>query len=376
MTAQYRIKHASTIPATPGVYFFSSGGGSASGGKIVYIGKAVNLRNRLRGHPMLEKASTLDWQECGSEIEALILKSRLIKKYKPKYNISLRDDKSYAYVKITDEPFPKIFVAHRAGIGPFTSSTELRVALKALRRLFPYCTCTEKHNRLCLNAHLGKCIGECCLKNEQRNTNNEKLYLENIKIIKDILSGSRTSIIKKFPNTFANIKVLKEIAGREDALSELQKIFKIKNILNRIEGYDISNIQGKFATGSMVVFENGMPNKSEYRKFKIRAPASPDDTLMLNEMLSRRFAHDDWPRPDVILIDGGIGQFNIAKKYFSPVVSIAKGKQEIFSTTLPKPIPLQQLATSIQRLVLHIDAEAHRFAIGYYRRLHRKATML
>src|SRR3989344_9413349 len=170
------------IPYPPGVYFFKSANGT-----IVYIGKAKNLHNRLRNHPMLDKAPKREWQEVGSEIEALILESQWIKKYKPLYNISLRDDKNYVYVQFTDEDFPKIFVGHRNGVGPFTSSTELRAALKALRKLFPYCTCKQKHNRPCLNAHIGKCIGDCCLK--VTNHKSRIMYQKNIKMLKDILSG-------------------------------------------------------------------------------------------------------------------------------------------------------------------------------------------
>ncbi|MEK7616175.1 MAG: GIY-YIG nuclease family protein [Patescibacteria group bacterium] len=356
------------IPRTPGVYFFKNAKGA-----IVYIGKALNLRNRLRQHPMLTRADKLEWQEVGSEIEALILESQWIKRYKPYYNISLRDDKNYVYVQFTDEEFPKVFVTHRNGIGPFTSSTELRAALKAIRKLIPYCTCKQKHNRPCLNAHIGKCIGDCCLKNPKPVY---KQYQKNIKLIKDIFSGKKKAL-KSFPRVFENIRVIKEIAGRESAVVELENTFKLKNI-KRIEGYDISNVQGKFATGSMVVFENGYPNKSEYRKFKINPTASAealakaDDTKMLDEMLARRFSHHDWPRPDVILIDGGIAQFNIAQKYFSPVLSIAKGKQEIFSSTLPEPLAISYLPSAVAHLLQHIDAEAHRFAITYYRKLHKK----
>ena len=363
------IKHISSdIPQTPGIYFFRD-----AKGRIVYIGKAVNLRNRLRQHPMLKKADRLDWQEVGSEIEALIIESQFIKKYKPIYNISLRDDKNYVYVTFTDETFPKIFITHRNGIGPFTSSTELRSALKSIRKLIPYCTCKQSHLKMCLNGHLGLCLGFCCLKIKSQ-ISKIKIYRKNIKLIKNIFSGKRKAL-KTFPRVFENIKVIKEISGRESAIEKLEKVFKLKNI-KRIEGYDISNIQGRYATGSMVVFENGYPNKSEYRKFKIKAPASPDDMRMLDEMLSRRFAHTEWPKPDLLLIDGGIAQFNVAKKYFSPVLSIAKGPErkgkEIFSTTLPYPLHTTHLPIPVRNLILHIDAEAHRFAITYYRSLHQK----
>ena len=365
------IKHLpTTIQSSPGVYFFRNAKGA-----IVYIGKALNLRNRLRQHPMLTRADKLDWQEVGSEIEALIVESQFIKKYKPRYNISLRDDKNYVYVQITDDEFPKIFVTHPrrnlpAGrqVGPFTSSTELRAALKAIRKLIPYCTCKRSHFKMCLNGHLGLCLGFCCLKNPKSEARNTKQYQKNIKLIKDIFSGKKKAL-KAFPRVFENIKVIKEIAGRESAIAGLEKVFKLKNI-KRIEAYDISNIQGTYATGSMVVFENGYPNKSEYRKFKIQAPNIPNDILMLDEMLSRRFAHYEWSKPDLILIDGGIAQFNVAKKYFSPVLSIAKGRQEILSSTLSRPLAISHLPSSVAHLLQHLDAEAHRFAITYYRSLH------
>lgn len=353
------------IPYTSGVYFFKRADGT-----VVYIGKAKNLRNRLRHHPMLARADKLEWQETNSEIEALILEARFIKKYKPKYNISLRDDKNYVYVTFTDEEFLKVFIGHRSGIGPFTSSTELRAALRALRKIFPYCTCKQAHLRTCLNAHIGLCFGFCCLKTTA--TPSEKaMYRASVRALRDVLSGRRRSILNH--RMIENTKVIREIAGREQALAQLMKLAKLTKFPARIECYDISNIQGRFATGSMVVFENGYPNTSEYRKFKIRAPASPDDTKMLDEMLSRRFTHRDWPRPDLVLIDGGKGQINVAKKYFQPVISIAKGKEEIFSSALD-PLPLATMDSGVRHLILHLDAEAHRFAITYYRKLHRRTV--
>src|SRR3989344_8877254 len=305
-------------PYTPGVYFFKSADGT-----ILYIGKAVNLRNRLRNHPMLEKAKKLEWQETSSEIEALILEAQFIKKYKPKYNISLRDDKNYSYVVFTDEEFPKVFVAHRGGIGPFISSTELRAALKALRKIFPYCTCKKPHARMCLNGHLKLCFGFCCLK-EPTAITEKKMYRASIAALRDVLSGKRRSILNQ--RMIENTKVIKEIAGRESALTKLMKLAKLPKLPHRIEGYDISNIQGKFATGSMVVFENGMPNKSEYRKFKINpvirrgSPSDdgesegPNDIAMLHQMLERRLRHPEWQFPDVMLIDGGRGQLGAARR--------------------------------------------------------------
>ncbi|OGN28814.1 MAG: hypothetical protein A3A33_03480 [Candidatus Yanofskybacteria bacterium RIFCSPLOWO2_01_FULL_49_25] len=406
------MKKPNNIPEKPGVYFFLD-----ARGKRLYIGKASVLKNRLgsyfraegedpehkrgtkyinpRIQHMLETATRVDWQETGSEIEALILESQFIKKYKPPYNISLRDDKSYSYVAFTQEEFPKVFVTHAPksytaiqlysskafAIGPFTSSIELRAALKTLRKLFPYCTCKKSHARMCLNGHLKLCFGFCCIK-ELTTTAEMKMYRASTKALRDVLSGKRRSILNQ--RMIENTKVIKEIAGREDALTKLMQLMKLLRLPLRIEGYDISNIQGVFATGSMVVFENGTPNKSEYRKFKIHAPASPDDTRMLGEMLARRFGHSEWAMPDVLLIDGGRGQLNAARKalqlYSSiavelPILSIAKGKNELFSTTVDQPVPMRDLPQAVRDLIMHIDAEAHRFAITYYRKLHGKSNL-
>ena len=183
---------------------------------------------------------------------------------------------------------------------------------------------------------------------------------------------------------FQNAKVLHEIAGRDEAITELVRILKLPQPPVRIEGYDISNIQGTFATGSMVVFTNGQTDKNHYRKFKIRIDGKPDDTAMLKEILQRRFSHVDWPTPDLLLIDGGKGQLNAAveavrfklKVLSFAIASIAKGKQEIFSSELEKPIRLSAMPLSVQNLIRHIDSEAHRFAISYYRKLHRKHSII
>jgi len=432
------------IPQSPGIYIFKD-----KKGRFLYIGKAANLRNRVRQYFkyktvgvylkfLIDEATKIKFKTTDSEIEALILESRLIKEHQPKYNIMLRDDKQYFYVVFTKEKFPKIFIKHnpeaREYIGPFTDGTALKTTLRLLRRILPYCTCKKPHNNFCLNYHIGKCPGICCIKNPESGIRNYELrfYRRNIKAIKDILSGKKNSVVQKlkkelnqsaekqdFENaiklrnqveklerTFANAKIIhnsyfvirdsKSIEKEVAALKELAKIFKLSKVPYRIEGYDISNIQGKSAVGAMVVFTSGQPDKNEYRKFRIISKKTPDDTAMLKEILIRRFNHQEWPYPNLIFIDGGKGQLNAARaaisnfefliskqtqnsKFKIPVISLAKGKNEVFATTLNPPaggpLPLKKLPNGVKNLILNIDAEAHRFAINYYRKLQRRAAL-
>lgn len=414
------------LPKTPGVYLFRNGRK-----KPLYIGKASNLKSRVSAYPksadvriqkMIKNAATLDHQETGSDIEALILESQLIKQHRPQFNIMLRDDKQYFYVVITHEEFPKIYVGHQQRdpyaeyIGPFTEGTPLRATLKVLRNIFPYCTCTQKHHVRCLNAHIGKCIGDCCLRDPDPGA--AKAYRKNIKAISDILQGKRTSVIKliekemrshaakeefeqsatlkakmeRIQRVFENVSVLQDLSSRRAqsaaiGAGQLQAILKSGRALERIEGYDISNIQGAYATGAMVVFNHGIADKNEYRKFKIKTVLGSDDTGMLREMLTRRFNHAEWRHPDAIIMDGGKGQVNAALKILKergldiPVIGLTKDKRHVgdhIFTGSPRkglagrPTPLGKLPEATRNLILAVDAEAHRFAIQYYRKLHTR----
>ncbi len=443
------IKNFKKFPKNSGVYFFRD-----KNRRVLYTGKAANLKNRLnsyfnknlgnpRLHKMLETAKGVDWQETDSEIEALILESQLIKKYRPPFNVMLRDDKQYFFVGFTKERFPKLIITHQPPkkfivysdqftenkklpvnqlktehwslstnfIGPFTDGTALRVTLRLLRRIFPYCTCKQKHNNRCLNYHIGNCFGFCCLKKEAT-AKQVMVYKKNIAAIKEILSGKKKSLIKRFEKEmnalagkgnlekaiesrdkieklkmiFKNAQILKEIGRKEtggfNTLAELKEVLRLSAPPRRIEGYDISNIQGEFATGAMVVFTDGQPDKNEYRKFKIRTANKPNDIAMLKEVLTRRFNHPEWQYPDLILIDGGKGQLNTAVsvlktlKLATPVVALTKNinhiGDHILSTTIKTAIKIKKLPRAVRNLILQIDAEAHRFAIGYYRKLHRE----
>jgi excinuclease ABC subunit C len=415
------------MPSAPGIYFFRD-----KSGRVLYLGKAANLKNRIKSYfsrqndprisKMLETAKSIDWQETDSEIEALILESQLIKKYRPPFNIMLRDDKQYFYVALTKEGFPKIRITHQPTkqqkitfsqiIGPFTDGVALKTALKLLRKIFPYCTCKQKHNNFCLNYHIGNCPGFCCLKKEVA-AEERKLYRKNILAIKAVLSGQKGSLIKKLEKKmsaevknsnfeeairirnqlerirsfFENAKIIKEMELKnregEKGMIELKQSLRLGVLPVRIEGYDISNIQGEFATGAMAVFTRSAssgqadfrPDKNEYRKFKIRTTGG--DTGMLKEILTRRFNHPEWPYPDLILIDGGKGQLNAAIAAIpnkTPIIALTKNEKHIgdhiLSTTIKAAIKIKKLPLAARNLILQIDAEAHRFAIRYYRKLH------
>jgi len=190
--------------------------------------------------------------------------------------------------------------------------------------------------------------------------------------------------IEKLLKVFENAKIIREIEKKDTkTLRNIKKIFKLKDIPQKIEGYDVSNIYGDFATASMVSFVNGEPNKNEFRKFKIRINGKSNDTAMIKETLNRRFNHPEWPLPDFILIDGGKGQLNatlsvIQKRKLSiPVIALTKDKKHkgshIFSSILDEKIILDEIDEKTKNLILHIDSEAHRFAITYYRKLHKKS---
>ena len=426
-------KQPPNIPKSPGVYFFREKK------KIIYVGKAQNLKIRLasyfngrspdtRKKQMTAQAGSLTWQKTESDVEALILEAELIKKHRPKYNVLMRDDKQYLYVVFTREEFPKIIFTHQptknqTHIGPFTDAWAVRYILKSLRRAFPYCTCKEIHKRRCQMAEIGRCLGVCCLDKSKfeaaEYSGLKKTYQKNIRYIKNILSGKHNRVrsvlekemkkasyrqnyemagqilnqIQALENIFKHRFIIKrdDIIYKNKGLEYLRNLLDLKKPPKRIEAYDISNIQGKFAVGSMVVFTEGQPDKNEYRKFRIRMPNQPNDTAMIREILTRRLNHPEWPLPDVILIDGGKPQLNAALAIFRhrppsrkasaehsksediKVIALAKREEELYlpaQAGLPdgKIIKLKNGPPSLLHLSQHLRNEAHRFAITYHRK--------
>ena len=396
------------LPPTPGVYIMKN-----TKGEILYIGKAVNLKRRvssyfLRAHDyriekLVSQIKKIEHKKTDTGLEALILESELIKKHQPPFNVLEKDDKSFLYVEITKEKFPRVLLVrgkdHSSNLkpktsnllyGPFTSSSALREALKIIRRVFPYSIHEpgKIYNRPCFDFSIGQCPGTC------KGLISEKDYQRTIKNIKLFLSGKKHQILKSLSK---DMKQASNSLEFEEAEKIKRQIFALKHIEDtafisedshlksnsynlkpnfRIEGYDISNISGVSAVGSMAVFINGKPNKNEYRKFKIKTVKGPDDVGMLKEIIRRRFDHKNWAFPDVILIDGGRGQVNAAKSVLNernlkiPIVGIAKGPKRKKNDLIYINSGRDGGKVKIdKKILIQVRDEAHRFAIQYHKQL-------
>lgn len=405
------------LSKTPGVYQFID-----SAGGILYIGKAKNLKSRIKSYfvqeikrgPSIEIMVSLAVDvkiiETESEIEAVILEAELIKKLKPKYNIKLKDDKSFLVIKISKKnlrpefPIVELIRANNVNFedenaeyfGPYPSGLLLKKSLSYLRKIFPYRDCSntkfcdqKRKNRPCIYGDIRVCTAPCV------DWVNEKQYLENIKFLKQFLRGDKKKIynvLQKQMKSLSSKKRFEEAALVRDKVMALDHlkvvavglrddVFNSANILfKRIECYDISNIGDKYAVGSMVVFQDGKKSTDEYRHFKIKNSSEESDLARLKEMLKRRFKNN-WPLADLIVIDGGINQLNITKEILKesklniPVLSIAKGaerkKNEFHygDSNLAKYVAVNQ---NLINILISARDEAHRFAIKYYRSLHQK----
>ena len=403
------LKNISDIPNTPGVYAFKGAK------EVIYIGKAARLRTRIQNHfkqpsyrdnLFMEQVKKVGYIDTDSEIEALILESQLIKKRTPKYNVTWKDDKNYFFVAVTKEDIPRVFITHQPKdtkstyIGPFVEGRPLKNVLRSLRRVFPYRTSKIHDKRPCQHCHLGLCPGAEV---------NIREYKKDIRNLTAVLKGKRTSVLRSLNKDMKEASKTHEYerAGRlrdqiedfkaviahsriftpaqlrtpinwEETNTALLKLLKTKKNIHRVEAYDISNIQGKEATGSMVVFEDGRPAKQEYRKFKIRISGTPNDFAMMQELISRRLKHKEWKYPELMIIDGGKGQLSSTLKAMTKdqqkrikVGAIAKRNNELFFPGAKDPVLLRNLSGGISNLVLHIRDEAHRFAITYHRALRR-----
>jgi excinuclease ABC subunit C len=412
-------KIITNIPHLAGVYLFYN-----KENKIIYIGKAIDLKKRVSSYfrvnsslnsakrAMLKDIYNIEIKPCDGEIEALILESNLIKKYNPRYNVLLKDDKSYAYLVWTKEDFPRIFITHKTYLdnnidnlnylGPFVSGDALRKTLKILRKHFPYRSCKTMPSRPCIYYKLGKCDAPCI-----QNINKLE-YQDSLSTIIGIMKGKSKNILTKLHiqmQSYAKLQKFEqaqEIKNQIEALEkvslhkgiiqsnrsykqkyldELQSILKLDKLPKRIEGYDSSHFHGDKAVVSMVVFENGKPNKSQYRKFRInKPPEGGDDFYNLNQALTRRFKRTDWPIPDLILIDGGKGQLSTALKVQQkgniefksiPIISLAKRLEEIYLPNQDKSILLSRHSKALQ-ILQQVRDEAHRFAVNYHRNLRDK----
>ena len=434
MTKQELKIRIQSLPLNPGIYKFLD-----KKGIVIYVGKAKSLRNRVRSYfqdnlevgsktyALVNRISEVDFIEVLSEFEALILEAELIKKLRPKYNISLKDDKSFLYIVIRSEKLlindrtagvPRILTARKTDLeekdvvfGPYPDGSTAKYIVKTIRKIIPFRDCSsskyaryQKLGRPCLYGHLGLCSAPC--------TANISLegYREDIKRVKKLLSGKSAQIVntlkremekaakkedfekaanyRDIVQKFDYIRQSFKTAGKylenpylvddiiAKSLDELVKnITIVKSLPSRIECYDISNISGKEAVGSMVVTTDGRINKSEYRRFKIKFKTQPNDFEMMSEVLGRRF-NNNWPKPDLIVLDGGKGQVSAGldslreKNINVPVIGLAKR----FETIVYKDdgnfieVNLSKDNEGL-KLLQRLRNEAHRFAQKYHHQL-------
>ena len=421
------------LPKNPGVYFHKD-----SKGEIIYVGKAAVLRNRVRQYfqtsrnrdpkteALVAEIVDVDWIEVESEIEALFLEAEMIRRYMPRYNILLRDDKSNLYVRIDmKSTYPCVSYTRRPlddgalYLGPYLSGFSVKKALKYLRKIFPYSTHLVLPKRACLQYHLGLCPGP------ETGQLDSVFYKTNLRKLVMYLRGERVQVInqlKREMQAASKVKQFEEAAllrnqlfalknigkqvifsdrenldlSKDHALNDLSELLGLNKIPRRIEGYDISHMSGTDTVASMVVFTNGVSDKRSYRKFKMRIPGN-DDFAHMREVLTRRLGEKhvkDWPKPDLFLIDGGKGQLGSAIEILSqkniqlPAIGLAKQFEEII---IQKAWPYMQLnrkklvelggtvlenddylsvrlpqTSHIVKLLQRIRDESHRFAVSYH----------
>ncbi|WP_296786136.1 excinuclease ABC subunit UvrC [uncultured Methanobrevibacter sp.] len=505
-----KLKSPDNLPNKPGVYIMRD-----SSDTIIYVGKAKNLIKRVKSYfrEKLDRPKTqilmshfdsLEYIVTNSEKEALILEATLIKKHRPRYNVQLKDDKRYPYVKITDEDFPRLVITRNVtknGIyyGPFTDVGSVKQTVKFLKSLFKIRTCRNM-NGPCLNAQIDLCNAPCdgritkeeyseiinkidlffqgkysvivkaavirdqiasieeimekqfvdlvdddldqdviaiapgenevvviimpirngkivgrddfLMSASQYDSSSEIMFafiqqyygynrhvpkqilldedIDDKELLEEWLSDLRGNKVKiKVPQKGVKLRLVKmakknaEIIKHqkkkmESALIELKKYLKLEKMPHVIEGYDISNISGKFAVGSKVSFKDGKPDKKRYKHFKMETPG-PNDFAMMEELLTRRLKMVDRdPEPDLIVIDGGKGQLGMACGVLEklnlthiPIIGLAKEFEEVFTPNSKRPIIIPKNNKALY-LLQQVRDESHRFAITYHRKLRSK----
>jgi excinuclease ABC subunit C len=387
------------IPDRPGIYLFYKKG------ELLYVGKATSLKSRVRSYlnpktsrpieTLIHEIDQVKFKETDSVLEALILEAEYIKKFKPKYNVEGKDDRSWIYLVLTKEDFPKLVAVRGRNLkddylyvfGPYAQikTTEM---LKLLHSLFKVSRCSPNAKRHCFDYQLGNCLGVCI------NEINSKEYRQ--KVINPLvlfLKGKKKKLIielKKKMKQASKKEEFEEARRIRNQIFSLEKIrdfslldksfieesFNDKASLKRIEGYDISNLGKTNKVGSMVVFIDGVSSKKDYRKFKIKTVEGQSDVDCLKEVLERRMKHEEWPLPQIFLVDGGKPQVNTIKKVLDRkalIIGIAKGEKRkknelIFGSRNKEFI---DWVNENKNLLIKVRDEAHRFAISYQRNLRK-----
>jgi len=423
-------KVVKNLPSSPGVYLF------LKNNKILYIGKSVNIKSRVASHLenakvdtkeslIVNQANDLQYHLTESDFKAVLLESSLIKKYQPKYNARLKDGKSNLYIKITiKDKYPKVVICRQENdkkslyYGPFSSQKITLELVREIRRVVPFCTQTKLSKHVCFYNKIGLCQ-PCPNGIEQTQDINlkknlTKLYKLNIRNLIRILDGKENKVLNQL--NFQLSLLIKE-EKYEQAINIRNKIYRLKNLigkkvflessdieyflpeksitslyellttlfpnlknLKRIEAYDISHLAQTNITGSMVVFANGVPDKKEYRKFRIKQLKKLSDFDQLKEIIVRRF-NNPWPRPDLIVIDGGKPQLRAVIKVFNkialdiPTIGIAKNPDRLIIAKQDLPMVRLPLYHPGFNLIRAIRDESHRFAKKYHLLLRKKGVV-
>ncbi len=430
-------QHLNKLSTRPGVYLYYD-----KRGTVIYVGKARNLRNRVRQYFARDDAlgpkttllvshiASIKTIPTDTEFDALLLEAELIRRYLPKYNAAARDDKSPLYIAVTfDEPLPRILLTRKTTIdvwapmpkrrfiaGPFQSGRVARRLMQSVRRAVPYCTQKRRDGRPCFYTHIGLCYPcPSAIAKMPRGDERKRLasiYRNNLRRIALLLSGHGRRVRLQLESAMreAAKRMAFEEAGEykrqldaldllltrsfdpsiyTDRTSEPRKVYEERldaltlvledhsiriSRLHRIECFDVSTIQGKWATASLVVFTDGIPDTDEYRRFRIRASGRANDVGMMAEAMRRRLNHPEWLLPDLLIVDGGRPQTGAAKQALRqssgqaiPVIGLAKRFEEI---VIPmersfKVLRLPPASPALQ-LLQHIRDEAHRFAKRYH----------
>lgn len=415
------LQKLKTLPASPGVYFHKG-----ADGEVIYVGKAAVLKNRVRQYfhhtgkdpkteALVREIADTDWITVDTEMDALFLESEMIKRYMPKWNILLRDDKTVSYVRIdmkSEIPYVSFTRTPQDDgatyIGPFYGKTAVAKALRILRKVFPYYD-KPYDGKKTLHTDLGLTpgieIGHTSPQDYKKNLRKLRLYLEGgrHKLISEIERQMKQAAKdEKFEEAaelrkqlFGLRELQKKIVfsdkefldiSSDQALVDLQNLLQLSEPPRRIEGYDISHQSGTNVVGSMVVFTNGAADRSEYRKFKLRHQKN-DDPANLREIIERRLKHQEWTFPDLVILDGGVNQVNAVKellwRHHIAVIGRDKSgdhtRNAAVNIIIPAPVGEQLLPLSpsshVAKLIARIDDEAHRFAITYHTLLKSKSML-
>ncbi|MBL8818626.1 MAG: excinuclease ABC subunit UvrC [Planctomyces sp.] len=422
-----------TFPTSPGVYLMKD-----QEGRVIYVGKAVNLRNRAgsyftkaaeidrRTAELVTQIADIDFIEVDSEVDALLMEARLIKDIQPRFNALLKDDKTFPYLQITTgEDFPRIEFTRQpksSGVklyGPFTSAGKLRGTIAVLQKIFRFRTCeldiSEDDERWrwfrpCLLASINQCTAPCNLRISKED------YREDIRRLRLFLDGGKSRLLKELQTQMLEAsqalkfekaaRIRDEIAAlnslnlrgnlEEHAQPEvfyvdprkgligLKKVLSLPDTPRQIAGLDIAHLQGGETVASLVQFIDGLPFKHGYRKFRIKTVEGVDDFASMREVITRHFRRlqqEGESFPDLLLIDGGKGQLNAVMETFTVLgikppstISLAKREEEVFVPGESEPIRLSRHSYAL-RLLQYVRDEAHRFAQHYHHQLRSKNVL-